>query len=54
LYSRNIKADWLNPDIVELERLLTLLNVEVASALLLQAGQPGEAIRTERFGPTGA
>ncbi len=27
--------------------------VEAASALLLQAGQPGEAIRTERFGPTG-
>jgi ferredoxin-NADP reductase len=26
--------------------------VEVASALLLQAGQPGHAIRTERFGPT--
>ena len=27
--------------------------VEAASALLLQAGQPREAIRTERFGPTG-
>jgi ferredoxin-NADP reductase len=27
--------------------------VEVASALLMQAGQPGQAIRTERFGPTG-
>ena len=27
--------------------------VEVAAALLLQAGQPREAIRTERFGPTG-
>ena len=27
--------------------------VETASALLLQAGQPGAAIRTERFGPTG-
>ena len=27
--------------------------VEAASALLLQAGQPSEAIRTERFGPTG-
>ena len=27
--------------------------VEAASALLLQAGQPGAAIRTERFGPTG-
>jgi ferredoxin-NADP reductase len=27
--------------------------VEVAAALLLQAGQPGHAIRTERFGPTG-
>jgi ferredoxin-NADP reductase len=27
--------------------------VEVASTLLLQAGQPGDAIRTERFGPTG-
>ena len=27
--------------------------VEVASALLMQAGQPGDAIRTERFGPTG-
>ena len=27
--------------------------VEVASALLMQAGQPGHAIRTERFGPTG-
>ena len=26
--------------------------VETASALLLQAGQPGGAIRTERFGPT--
>jgi ferredoxin-NADP reductase len=26
--------------------------VEVASALLLQAGQPPDAIRTERFGPT--
>jgi ferredoxin-NADP reductase len=26
--------------------------VEAASALLLQAGQPSEAIRTERFGPT--
>ena len=25
--------------------------VETASALLLQAGQPGDAIRTERFGP---
>jgi ferredoxin-NADP reductase len=28
--------------------------VEFASALLVQAGQPGHAIRTERFGPTGA
>lgn len=28
--------------------------VEAASRLLLQAGQPCEAIRTERFGPTGA
>ena len=27
--------------------------VEAASALLMQAGQPGDAIRTERFGPTG-
>lgn len=27
--------------------------VERASALLLQAGQPRDAIRTERFGPTG-
>jgi len=27
--------------------------VEVASALLMQAGQPGHAIRTERFGATG-
>jgi ferredoxin-NADP reductase len=27
--------------------------VEAASALLLQAGQPSESIRTERFGPTG-
>jgi ferredoxin-NADP reductase len=27
--------------------------VEAASALLMQAGQPGHAIRTERFGPTG-
>src|ERR671913_153708 len=27
--------------------------VEVASALLLQAGQPPDGIRTERFGPTG-
>jgi ferredoxin-NADP reductase len=27
--------------------------VEAASALLSQAGQPAEAIRTERFGPTG-
>ena len=27
--------------------------VEVASALLMQAGQPGHAIRTERFRPTG-
>jgi ferredoxin-NADP reductase len=27
--------------------------VEVASTLLMQAGQPGHAIRTERFGPTG-
>jgi ferredoxin-NADP reductase len=27
--------------------------VETASALLVQAGQPGSAIRTERFGPTG-
>src|SRR5688572_1563074 len=27
--------------------------VEAASALLLQAGQPSDAIRTERFGPTG-
>ena len=27
--------------------------VEVASDLLMQAGQPGHAIRTERFGPTG-
>jgi ferredoxin-NADP reductase len=27
--------------------------VEAASALLLEAGQPGHAIRTERFGPTG-
>jgi ferredoxin-NADP reductase len=28
--------------------------VEAASVLLLQAGQPGEAIRAERFGATGA
>ena len=28
--------------------------VEIASALLLDAGQPGEAIRPERFGPIGA
>ena len=27
--------------------------VEAASALLIKAGQPGDAIRTERFGPTG-
>jgi ferredoxin-NADP reductase len=27
--------------------------VEAASALLLEAGQPADAIRTERFGPTG-
>ena len=27
--------------------------VEAASALLVQAGQPSDAIRTERFGPTG-
>jgi ferredoxin-NADP reductase len=27
--------------------------VQVASALLLQAGQPSDSIRTERFGPTG-
>jgi ferredoxin-NADP reductase len=27
--------------------------VEAAAALLLQAGQSGDAIRTERFGPTG-
>ena len=27
--------------------------VEAASALLLEAGQPSDAIRTERFGPTG-
>ena len=27
--------------------------VEGASTLLLEAGQPGDAIRTERFGPTG-
>jgi ferredoxin-NADP reductase len=27
--------------------------VEAASALLLQAGQPPDGIRTERFGPTG-
>lgn len=27
--------------------------VEAASALLVQAGQPGDDIRTERFGPTG-
>ena len=27
--------------------------VEAASTLLIQAGQPGDAIRTERFGPTG-
>jgi len=27
--------------------------VEAAAALLMQAGQPGEAIRTERFGPSG-
>ncbi len=27
--------------------------VEAASTLLLQAGQPSDAIRTERFGPTG-
>ena len=27
--------------------------VEAAAALLLKAGQPAEAIRTERFGPTG-
>jgi ferredoxin-NADP reductase len=28
--------------------------VEFASGLLLKAGQPAEAIRTERFGPTGS
>ena len=28
--------------------------VELASGLLLQAGQPAEGIRTERFGPTGS
>ena len=28
--------------------------VEAASALLLKAGQPAKAIRTERFGPTGS
>ena len=28
--------------------------VEAASALLVQAGQPRDAIRTERFGPSGA
>jgi ferredoxin-NADP reductase len=28
--------------------------VEAASALLVQAGQPSDAIRTERFGPSGA
>ena len=28
--------------------------VEAASGLLLQAGQPRDAIRTERFGPTGS
>src|SRR4051812_25750026 len=28
--------------------------VDAASALLLRAGQPAEALRTERFGPTGA
>jgi ferredoxin-NADP reductase len=28
--------------------------VETASVLLMKAGQPGHAIRTERFGPTGA
>ena len=28
--------------------------VEAASALLVRAGQPRDAIRTERFGPTGA
>jgi hypothetical protein len=27
--------------------------VETAAALLMQAGQPRDAIRTERFGPTG-
>jgi ferredoxin-NADP reductase len=27
--------------------------VEAAAALLMQAGQPRNAIRTERFGPTG-
>ena len=27
--------------------------VEAASALVIQAGQPGATIRTERFGPTG-
>ena len=27
--------------------------VEAASTLLVQAGQPSAAIRTERFGPTG-
>ena len=27
--------------------------VEAGSTLLMQAGQPGDAIRTERFGPTG-
>lgn len=27
--------------------------VEAASALLLQAGQPRDSVRTERFGPTG-
>jgi ferredoxin-NADP reductase len=27
--------------------------VEVASDLLMQAGQPSHAVRTERFGPSG-
>ena len=29
------------------------LRREAAAALLMQAGQPRHAIRTERFGPTG-
>ena len=53
-------------DLVAVQELLTSLGgpvdsfvcggdafVEAAVALLVQAGQPHEAIRTERFGPTG-